>query len=127
MLPFVRPALAAALHVGLALALLAANPPRSAFAWRVWTLATLVALVVGGVAAYTSGWVVRTRSALEALVRGAFVGFGSAVNLCAVGFALTKTAQHRLGVLVLAFGLTLAGGGLVTGPLAAWLHRRWSR
>lgn len=127
MLPFVRPALAALLHASLALTLLLVNPPSSPAPGRIASLVGIVAVVVGGIAAYTSGWIARTRTTGETLFRGAMVGLSGGVNLGLVGFVLAKTDLSRLGLLVLAFGVTFAGVGLATGAAAAYLHRRWSR
>lgn len=127
MLPFVRPALAALLHAALALSVLAVRLPQTPVPVRLAELAGLVAVVVGGIAAYTSGWIARTRSITETLVRGAVVGFSGAVNLGLAGYLLTRTDLHRLGTMTLAFAVGFAGAGLATGALAAYLHRRWSQ
>lgn len=127
MLPFVRPALAAFLHATLALPMLLVDPPAVLVPGRIAGLIGLIVVVVGGIAAYSSGWIARTRSTGETWFRGAMVGLSSAVNLGLIGYLMLKTDLHRLGMLTLTYAVLFAGVGLATGALAAHLHRRWSQ
>lgn len=84
----------------------------------------LVALPFSLAGAYASGWVARTRSTGDVLLRGALVGLSGVVNVCLIGFLLARGGQTRLGTAVLAAGVFLALPALATGAVSAWLHRR---